>query len=325
MSDRRAILPLGRRGVGGMRAEELRCLQLAARQDGVLGRSQARELGLADRRISRRLANGRWRRLLPAVYAVEGAARTWRQELRAASLWAGRGFALSHRTAAALHGFARFREGPVELSLLRALEAPSGVVVHQAASLPPKDLASAEGFRVTSVTRTLVDLCALNDEALVRATFDEALRRRKTTLDRLQVAVSRSPYRPGIGLLRALLEEQLGGSGPTESELEVRVVELLELAGLPRPWRQRTIEVGGRVRRMDFRIPGTPVVIEADGYAYHANLGVFEADRVRNNQLTARGLRVLHWTWAGVRDRPAELLEELRMTLALPTSGPRAR
>jgi hypothetical protein len=306
----------GFKGEGGMRTVELRCLQLAARQDGVIGRSQARELGLSDRRISRRLASGRWRRLLPAVYAVAGAPGTWRQQLRATSLWAGRGFALSHRTAGALHGFDRFREGPVELSLLRELEPPSWVVVHRAVSLPPRDLASAEGFRVTSVARTLADLCALEDEAVVRATFDEALRRRKTTLDQLQSALARGAYRRGVGVLRALIEASLGEGGPTESALEFRVVELLEMAGLPRPLRQRTIEVGGRVRRMDFRIPGTPVVIEADGYAFHSSLRTFEADRTRNNQLTARGLRVLHWTWAGVRDRPEELVSELLQTLA---------
>lgn len=301
-----------------MRADETRCLQLAARQHGVISRAQARELGMSDRRVSRYLAGGRWTRLFASVYRVTGAPPTWRQQLKAASLWAGHGFAISHASAAALHGFERFEEGPVELSCLRVLvpESPS-VVVRQVGSLAPKDLTSVEGFRVTSVARTLVDLGATGDRPMLRATIDEALRRRQTTIERLQVAAARAAHRRGIGLFRALLEEHLGGAAPTESELEARVAELLDSAGLPRPIRQQTLRVGDRVRRMDFRLSGTPVVIEADGYAYHSSLRVFESDRARNNELTARGLRVLHWTWAGVRDRPEELLAELCQTLGL--------
>ena len=187
--------------------------------------------------------------------------------------------------------------------------------MHRTAGFSRHDLSSVEGLCVTSVTRTLVDLCVLGNQGLLAATLDEALRRRKTTVDRLQAALSTAAYRRGVGMLRALVDEQLGGTTPTESELEARVVELLASAGFPQTVRQQTIHVGGRVRRMNFHVRGTPVVIEADGYAYHSSLRTFESDRARNNELTARGLRVLHWTWAAVRDRPEELLGELRQTL----------
>lgn len=294
---------------------EIRCFQVASRQHGVLSRAQARELGMSDRQVSRLTPSGRWKTLFPAVYAVVGAPSTWHQKLKAASLWAGRGFAVSHRAAAALHGFARFPEGDVELSITRELRPPPGVTVHRTSSLSRRDITSIEGLCVTSVARTLLDLCALGDQALLSASLDEALRRRKTTLDKLQVALSTAAYRRGVGVLRVLVDEHLGGTAPTESELEARVVELLGSAGLPRAVRQQTILVGGRVRRMDFRILGTPVIIEADGYAYHSSLQTFESDRLRNNELTARGFRVLHWTWAAVRDRPEELLSELVQTL----------
>jgi len=94
------------------------------------------------------------------------------------------------------------------------------------------------------------------------------------------------------------------------------VRELLDHAGFPRPETQRMIKVGGRVRRIDFRIPGTPILIEADGYAYHSSPEAFEKDRARNNSLIARGFVVLHWTWAGVRDHPEVLIAQLHATLA---------
>ncbi len=73
----------------------------------------------------------------------------------------------------------------------------------------------------------------------------------------------------------------------------------------------------GRRVRLDFRIPGTRVAIEADGYAHHATLSAFEGDRVRSNALTAAGYRVLHWTWQALRERPEELIDELWATLRL--------
>lgn len=97
---------------------EVRCLRLASTQDGVIRRDQARELGLSARQIERRVRSGRWETIFPAGYRVEGSARSWRQELRAAVLWAGRGSAISHRAAAALLGFALLGgEAPAESEL----------------------------------------------------------------------------------------------------------------------------------------------------------------------------------------------------------------
>lgn len=294
----------------------LRCLRLAARQHGIITRAQARELGMSDRRISRRFARGHWEALFPSVYRVEGSVRTWAQTLRAALLWAGRGAAVSHGAAAALLGFARFRSGPVELSVTRDLRGQSPAVVHWVRELPHRALCWVDGLTVTAATRTLVDLAATEDPQALRASVDEALRRRWTTLDRLEAAVSRSAYQRGVVALRAVVRQLAGGEGPTESELEARVAELLEAAGFPRPVRQQVVRVRGGVRRMDFRIPGTPIVIEADGYAYHAGFDTFEDQRDRHRALGARGLLLVPWTWASVRDRPDVLIAHLREALA---------
>lgn len=101
----------------------------------------------------------------------------------------------------------------------------------------------------------------------------------------------------------------------TGSELEARVRELLEQAGLAQVERQRRVVIAGRVRRLDFRVAGTQVIIEADGYAWHSTPEDFERDRARDNALIARGFRVLRWTWAAVRDGPDVLLMQLHETL----------
>ena len=254
--------------------------------------------------------------MLPRVYRIEGSPLTWVQRLAAVALWAERGFAFSHRTAAALWGFARYREGgEPHVSVTRNVRTRA-LRVHQVSSLQARDLGNAGGWRVTSQTRTIVDLCEGEDERDVRASLDEALRRRWTTVEHLERAADRAEHRRGVVLLRTLLRHYQAGEAPTESELEARVFELLSDEGLPRPTKQRSVIAGVRTRRLDFHFPGTPVVIEADGYAFHSSLEMFERDRERHNALAARGLRVLHWSWAALRDRPEELIAQLKSLLA---------
>jgi very-short-patch-repair endonuclease len=222
---------------------------------------------------------------------------------------------VSHAAAAALHGFDRYRPGPLELTVTRHLRPPRGVKLHRVESLSSKELATVQGICVTSPTRTLLDLAAVDTEPMVHAAVDQALRRKWTTLEKLDVATERAAGRRGVAFLRELVKRYRGGDGPSESELEARVRELLEDEGLPRPETQRVVKVGGRVRRIDFRFPGTRVLIEADGYAHHSSPDAFEKDRDRNNALIARGFVVLHWTWAMLRDQPEVLLAQLRATL----------
>lgn len=295
---------------------DIECLRLAARQRGLLTRAQAYERGLSERAVQRRVERGLWEHVYPSVYRVEGSEPTWQQHLAAALLWAGPGAAVSHRAAARLHGFARFGARPVELSVTRNIRLPPPAVVHRVASLHWRELSSREGLTLTSATRTLVDLSALEDARMLRASVDEALRLRWTSLDKLQVAVSRAASWRGVRKLRAIVSELTGGEAPAESELEARVAELLEAAGFPRPIRQRVVHVGGAVRRMDFCIPGTPVVIEADGSAYHSGFDTFEKQRERHRGLISRGFLVLPWTWASVRDQPEHLVRQLHATLA---------
>lgn len=303
---------------------ELQCVRLAARQHGVLSRAQASDLRMSRTQLEWRVKSGAWQRLFPGVFRVEGAPSTWRQRLKAASLWAGEGHALSHGTAAALLGFEWFRgTSAVELTTVKNLRA-AGVTTHRVGALLPRELVSVEGFRVTSVPRTLLDLAAVLPPDDVRRLADEAMRRKWMNVDRFEQLFERHGGSPGVKLLREFANEYAGGDGPTESALEDRVRELLAAAGLPKPVKQRPVYVGRRLRRLDFHFPGTPVVIEADGYAWHATVDAFERDRQRRNELTLRGLQTLQWTWSALRERPEELLIELATLLGQYTVAKRA-
>jgi very-short-patch-repair endonuclease len=284
---------------------------LAARQHGVFTGAQARELGVSRQQLRSRVANGGFGRVFPGVFRVEGAPEEWKQLLRAVLLWAGPGAALSHQTAAALKGFSRFRSREVHLLNPRDVRLDAQVTQHFSARLRPADLDTVDGLTITSPTRTLFDLAAVEPAPDVRACVDEALRRRWTTLERLEQGLRLREGRPGVVVMRQFLDELTGAGGPLESDLEAEVLELLDAHDFPRPERQKPFYAGGRLRRVDFIYSAQRVVIEAGGYAYHSGLADFEKDRERLNALRVRGFTVLQWTWRAVKERSSQLAAQL--------------
>jgi very-short-patch-repair endonuclease len=314
---------------GGVTVDETEryVLRIAATQFGVVSREQALQK-LSPDQIERRVRRGAWERLYPGAYRIEGSPRGWKQHLKALSLSVREGFALSHDTAATLLGLRGFDEGPIVISVNRCLRLPPPVEAHRVQAWSSRDLNSIQGFRLTNATRTLLDLSAAQPFESLKRAADDALGRRLTTVDRLANAVAGAAGRRGAGALRELVRLYQGGDGPTESELESRVLEVIDAAGLPLPRCQRAVRAGGRVRRLDFLFDVRKVVIEADGDAHHASPESFERDRQRSNSLTAQGYLVLHWTWRALHERPEALLAELRAALGVsanPWSGKRPR
>jgi hypothetical protein len=122
-------------------------------QEGIVSRGQLLAAGLTPAQARTNIDNGRWRPLLPGVYAtftgpVSPLARTW-----SAVLYAGQGAIASHRTALWLASVLDEPTDPVHVSipasrrvlpqpnvrihLSRALDDPHQRIVHPS-SLPPR-------------------------------------------------------------------------------------------------------------------------------------------------------------------------------------------
>lgn len=296
---------------------EAQAMVRAGEWRGLVTRKEAlKDLSVAQ--LKWRLSTRAWVTVFPSVYRVVGAPVTWLQSLHALKACAKKGFAFSHRTAAALHGFESFKEGPLEMTSTRFRKPLSGVTVYRARFLSHTDLTELDDLPVTNVNRTLLDLAARTDPYTLRTIYDQALREKKTTLEQLERILRRSGNRPGVIDARQLIDELSGSSGPTESVLEDRSIALIEAAGLPRPEVQWTTIAGRKRRRLDLFFKQWGVVIEADGYASHSGVEAFEADRERNNSLIAMNFKLLHWTWTAIETRPDELIAELYVVLNLP-------
>lgn len=284
---------------------------LAARQHGVVSRAQLLDAGVTGRAVERRLESGHLVRIHRGVYAVGHAQLRREGRWLAAVLAAGPGAALSHRSAAALHGI-RESDGAVDVTTTRRV-VTRGVVLHRTTALAPGDLTTLRGIPVTTLARTLVDLAGtLSAEQLGK------LLRETDRAGRLDAAALRAALADGRGgagpraLQAALDEHERLATSLTLSELEDRFVALLDAENLPRPLTNHLVDG----MKIDAVWPQQRVAVELDGWAWHHDRAAFEADRTRAARLTAKGWAVLRFTHAHVADRPAWVASTLRDLLA---------
>lgn len=296
-------------------------LKQAARQHGVITRAQARAAGLSDHQIDHRITRGQ---LLPArrgVYVLAGTERTWIQELTVAWLWVGRGAIISHRAAARCWDLDGCTDSAFELSVPRGVFARgSDVKVHRTQFLKPSDIAWHKGLRITTPTRTLIDLGAAVDKATVELALEDALRRQLTTLERLRRRLTEldGSGRPGSRTIRSLLDERDPLAAPTASSLETKVWRFLNERKLPRPKRQFEVRKNGYVvGRPDFAYPERRFAIEAHSYRYHSGRADWENDVQRDRKLRRLGWKILYVTSRDLAERPDEIEEEIRRALEM--------
>jgi very-short-patch-repair endonuclease len=112
---------------------------------------------------------------------------------------------------------------------------------------------------------------------------------------------------PGSGALA-------GAAGPqlARSEAERRMLGLLAAAQLPRP------EVNARLEglEVDFLWRAQKLIVEVDGYSFHADRAAFECDRRRDQMLLAARYRALRVTWRQLLEEPIALAVRIGQALS---------
>ena len=141
---------------------------VAASQLGVFTRAQAKGAGATRAVIRNRLTKGRWAQVHTNVFRLAGMPPSWEQTLLGAWLAAEPHAVVSHRAAA------RIWELPgvtpdieITVPVGHDLEL-AGVRVHHSRLLPPVDVVTHGDLKVTTATRTLIDLSAVLDRATLR-------------------------------------------------------------------------------------------------------------------------------------------------------------
>jgi very-short-patch-repair endonuclease len=88
---------------------------------------------------------------------------------------------------------------------------------------------------------------------------------------------------------------------------------LLWRHGLPNPRTQVSVRgAEGWIGRVDFAWPDHKVILECDGYEFHAARSLFQRDRRRWSALVAAGWRVAVVTWLDVVGDPTYVVKLVR-------------
>jgi predicted transcriptional regulator of viral defense system len=216
-------------GAQSSKAAEI-CGEIAARNHGVVTRSQLIAADLTRRQIAGRVRNGTLIRVHPGVYRVGHAAPSLEASYLAAVRACGERAQLSGRPAAYLWGLLRGKPPPPEVSAPTRRHV-AGVVCRRR-HLDPRDKTLLRGIPVTTVPLTLVDLAAsLTQPDLARA-FHNASVLHDTSPAEVEAVLDRRPNSPGAARLRAVLH---GDERVTLSGLESRFLALLRANDLPLP------------------------------------------------------------------------------------------
>jgi very-short-patch-repair endonuclease/predicted transcriptional regulator of viral defense system len=274
-----------------MRAEIV--ARLAERQHGVVARRQLDALGMSSSAIGRWAKQGRLRRIHHGVYAVGHRVLTVNGHRMAAVLAAGPGAVLSHASAAALWEIRPTSATRIDVSVRTPAGRAKrrGLRVHRVPTLRDDEITEHQGIRVTTPSRTLLDLAAtLPHRALERALDELEVRELYDLTSLSAVARAHAGQRGATRLAEALAHD--GDLTLTDSELEELMFALCDQHGLERPAPRRWI-AGLRV---DFLFSAARLVIETDSWAYHRTRRAFERDRERDAILARAGYRTLRFT-----------------------------
>jgi very-short-patch-repair endonuclease len=285
---------------------------IAARQLGLFTGGQARVAGATRSMRRHRLTRGRWVQVHADVFRLAGVPPSWEQSVRAACLAAGPAAVVSHRAAAQIWELPGVRPD-IELTLPFGHDALlAGVRVHHSRLLPPVDVTIRDDMKVTTPTRTLIDMSSVLDRSTLQRVLDHCLGQRLTTtsfVTRRLESLGRQG-RPGSALLTVLLADAARDGRRPESELERRLWELLRQLPGPPPVAQYEVRLpGGRRARLDIAYPDIRLAIEADSYAHHSSASDWASDHTRRNALIAAGWRILPVTWDDVSHDPDAVLE----------------
>lgn len=275
--------------------------EIARNQHGLISRSQLLGLGVSDH-VVRRM---RRERLLvatgPGAYRLVGAPSTWQQAVVAACLPGG-GCA-SHVTALRLYGIQTGERDTINVTVVRGKRRSGttarGITIHSTRSFGPTDVVTRGHIRLTSPKRTLLDMAdtGLSVEEL-EVLVCELLQRRLVQASTLRAYLALPHRRHGISALRSAASTVLDG-GALESPAELKMLRLLQRAGVPDPVRQYELRDrdGQFVARFDDAWPDLKVALETDGFFAHGTREAFEAARLRD-------LRAKELGWDVVRTSP---------------------
>jgi hypothetical protein len=251
------------------------CAPMAESQLGLMSLAQLRAIGMSNGSIYDCVAKGILQRMLPRVFRIAGTPGSWDQDVMALHLWAGDESAASFRAAAPqvrtewVWQCTR-RDFHYQCQALwgtPATERQTGRS-SQGRRSPSAGIVATDPIPVTSPRRTVLDLAGIKHR-FAESTLDSLLRRGLTEIGQLWLLLEQEWMRGprGVAILRHMLIPRTEGRAPTDSEMEIRLRNLIDATGLSPPVHQYPYVIPSGAIRMDLAYPERLLDIEADSYS----------------------------------------------------------
>ena len=268
----------------------------------VLQYDECQAAGISRRQLQRLLKTRRWQSPFPRVYVTFSGPVPRRTMLEAALAYAGPAAALSHETAAALHGF-----GPwpavitVSVPYERCVRRQPGLRIHRSRTLSATVVHPTLVPRRTRAERTVLDCLDRQGSALdALALVANAVQKGRTTAVRLRAALLASPKTRWRRMVLDALPDVGAGA---HSVLELHDARIRRRHGLPAGRRQvRRFRDG--TEQLDLYLEKYGVHVEFDGRLGHDEARDRWRDMDRDNASELARLRHLRYGWADVFGRP---------------------
>jgi very-short-patch-repair endonuclease len=295
----------------GVRVDHRQLSTVVRKQRGLFTRAQAAACGATSYQIRSRLLTGEWRPVLGRVLAPSDVPITPEIRDRAAAL-AVPGGVLAAASAA------RLRRIPVAdprtylwVGSLRPRPLPGVVLMRD--PLSARDVVLGEGLRLTQAPRTIVDCLLILPESAGLRLLERALQTGWITEDELAGRVRARLGRRGTPRLVRLVRLTASGARSAAERLAVDVLRRGRITGwsVNRP----IADGGGPIGVGDIVFWAELLVVEIDGWAFHATPDRFPRDRSRQNRLVGAGWTVLRFTWRDLTESPDEVIRAIRATL----------
>ncbi|MET0146257.1 MAG: hypothetical protein ABW328_15965 [Ilumatobacteraceae bacterium] len=276
-------------------------LTLLTAQRGVAAVAQLLELGISRRTVIRARRRGTVVSVLPGVVRMAASPDTFESRAMALQLHTAPTGFLSGVTAGTLHGLRQMPRVFLEVTVPedRQVVMPSWGRLHRSSWIDGErdiDAGRADGFRVASPLRTMFRLASVfNDHRFERAAED-AWHRGLVTPEQAAdylVAIRRSG-RTGVARFERWLEKTAFRSRPSQSGLELDVLDAIRRAGLPEPQRQHPLTLRtGEVIHIDLAWPNVRLGVEPGHSWWHGGDLRKRADEARDRACDEIGWRIV--------------------------------
>jgi hypothetical protein len=282
-------------------------LTLFNTQLGVATAAQLREIGLSRSSVERSVRRGSIVPLLPGVFVQPGVDPSFEMKALAAQLYCGPRCFLSGQTAGALLGLRSMWRRPIRVTVpaTARVTVPDWVRLRRVAYTATSDVITLEsGHRVSCPLLTLFQLASeLNEFGFHRAAEDMwKLELIGPDESRSYLSWIRRSGKGGVAVFEAWVEKVGDRARPSQSGLELDLLDSMLGAGVPEPERQFPLTlIGGKKIELDFAWPELRLAVEPGDSWWHGGEMGTRRDRARANACGEIGWQ-LHFLDESLKD-----------------------